>query len=94
MFRNETRSHEELQALIAQALVQPSFCAALLNGDRQACLAEFALSADEYTVANAIEATDLSAFARQLDTWIQRDSLRPLVTAFGRASTRQLASAA
>jgi hypothetical protein len=64
--------HEELQALIARALVEPSFCAALLNGRREDCLEEFRLTVEERAAARDIEAPDLQSYARSLHAWMER----------------------
>jgi hypothetical protein len=92
--KSEYRAHEELQALIGRALVEPGFQHELLNGGREECLAEFPLTADEYAVARAIHATDLGAYARQLDEWIRKQALRPVVTPFVPAVSARLAAAA
>jgi len=92
--KSEFWTHDELQALIGRALVEPSFQHDLLNGGREACLAEFPLTADEYAVARAIHAADLGAYARQLDEWIQKQARRPVVTPFVPARQGRLAAAA
>ena len=43
-------THEELQAVIGRALVDPVFCKDLLNGHRRERLAEFQLSSPRVTV--------------------------------------------
>lgn len=71
-------THEELQALVGRALVDPSFCKGLLNGHRAECLGEFSLSHEENDAARSIKAKDLTSFAGQLDEWIrERASMRP-----------------
>jgi hypothetical protein len=87
-------AHEELQALVGRALVEPGFCHDLLNGRREACLAEFALTSEERHVAGSIEAANLQEFARQLDGWIRERRLRPAVTPFRAPYTQRLAVAA
>jgi hypothetical protein len=87
-------THEELQALVGRALVEPSFCTALLNGQRELCLSEFALSAEERAAAQIIQATDLSDFARQLDAWIRARRLRPAVTRLAMPAVTRMAVAA
>jgi len=67
-------SHEELQAVIGRALVEPGFCRDLLNGHRRERLSEFELSREEWEAAAAVEAGDLATFAREIDRWI---SARP-----------------
>lgn len=69
--RYDTPSHEELQAIVGRALVDPEFCRDLLNGHRRERLAEFRLSHEEREAAAAVEATDLAGFARQIDRWIK-----------------------
>ncbi len=70
-------THEELQALVGRALVDPSFCKGLLNGHRAECLGEFSLSHEERDAARSIKAKDLTSFAGQLDEWIsERASMR------------------
>jgi hypothetical protein len=65
-----THTHESLQALVGRALVDPSFRKDLLNGHRADCLAEYDLTREERRAAGAIQASDLTSFARQLDGWI------------------------
>lgn len=65
-----TPTHEELQALVGRALIDPSFQRDLLNGHRAECLDEYNLSRDERVAASTIQASDLRTFARQLDGWI------------------------
>lgn len=67
-------AHEELQAVVGRALVDPTFCSNLLNGHRAECLAEFDLSADEMAAARRIKATDLASYASELDKWITRQA--------------------
>ncbi len=92
--KRNTLAHEELQALIGRALVEPSFCAALLNGHRDDCLSEFALTADEQAMARGIQATDLQGFAVQMDGWIRERRLRPNVTPFAKPFSARMAAAA
>lgn len=87
-------THEELQALVGKALVEPSFCAALLNGQREVCLAEFPLTADEYDAAATISAADLQDYARQLDNWITTRRQRPAIRPFASPYPTRLAAAA
>ena len=87
-------AHEELQALIGRALVEPGFCHDLLNGSRDACLAEFALTSEERHVARSIEAANLQDFARQLDGWLRERRLRPAVTPIRAPYSQRLAVAA
>ena len=65
-----TQPHQELQALVGRALVDPKFRKDLLNGHRQDCLAEFPLTPDELIVASSVVAGDLTSFAAQVDQWI------------------------
>jgi hypothetical protein len=67
-------AHEELQAVVGRALVDPSFCKGLLNGHRADCLGEFDLTNEQMGAARQIKATDLRAFASQLDDWITRQA--------------------
>lgn len=84
---NATPTHEELQALVGRALIDPSFKRDLLNGHRAECLDEFNLSRDERAAATTIQASDLRTFARQLDGWISdHPSLGVLASSL--ASTR------
>lgn len=76
-----TPMHEELQALVGRALIDPSFRRDLLNGHRAECLNEFELTREEHSVASTIQAGDLSSFARQLDGWINDRAVRSDVTA-------------
>jgi hypothetical protein len=69
-------THEELQAVVGRALVDPSFSKDLLNGHRAERLAEFNLSTDELSVARRISANDLAGFAGQLDAWINAQARR------------------
>ena len=69
--------HEELQALVGRALVDPTFCKGLLNGHRLECLSEFELSPEEHVAARSIQAPDLTSFAGQLDEWIRQRAARP-----------------
>jgi hypothetical protein len=64
-------AHEELQALVGRALIDPTFCKGLLNGHRVECLDEFSLSREEHDAARSIRAKDLTSFAGQLDEWIR-----------------------
>ncbi len=77
------QSHQELQALVGRALVDPEFSKDLLNGHRSECLTEFALTADEFIAASTAEADDLATFAAQIDRWIQgrRDRIGSLTAA-------------
>jgi hypothetical protein len=70
-------THDELQALIGRALLDPTFCKGLLNGHRAECLSEFDLSSEERDAARAIQAKDLTSFAGQLDEWIRDRASRP-----------------
>jgi len=63
-------THEELQAVIGRALVDPVFCKDLLNGHRRERLAEFQLSRDEWEMAASVQASDLTSFAQAVDRWI------------------------
>ena len=63
-------SHEELQAVIGRAVVDPAFCRDLLNGHRRERLAEFRLSSAEREMATAVQARDLAGFAQAVDRWI------------------------
>jgi hypothetical protein len=92
--KTNSMAHEELQALIGRALLEPGFCHDLLNGQRDVCLAEFALTAEERHVARSIKAADLPDFARQLDGWIRERRLRPAVTPFATPYVQRLAAAA
>lgn len=92
--KRDTLAHEELQALIGRALVEPSFCSALLNGQRDDCLSEFALTADERAMAQAIQAGDLQGFASQVDMWIRERRLRPTVKPFAQPFAARMAAAA
>ena len=71
-------AHEELQAVVGRALVDPTFRKGLLNGHRAECLAEFDLSDTEAEAARSIQADDLTTFAAQLDAWIARQSATPV----------------
>ena len=62
--------HESLQGLIGRALVDPTFRKDLLNGHRAERLAELELTPEEHRAASAVDASDLSAYARGLDQWI------------------------
>lgn len=64
-------AHQELQALVGRALVDPAFQQDLLNGHRSECLADFRLTEDELSIASSIAADDLKSFAGQLDDWIR-----------------------
>jgi hypothetical protein len=64
-------THEELQAVIGRAIVDPTFCKDLLNGHRQERLAEFELSLEEREIASSVQATDLATFAAAIDRWIE-----------------------
>jgi hypothetical protein len=68
-------AHEELQAVVGRALVDPSFCKGLLNGHRAECLSEYELSNEELAAARRIKATDLTNYASQLDEWILRQAM-------------------
>lgn len=85
---------EELQAVIARALVDPSFCDALLNGGRAACLAEFPLTGDEHRAAATIQAESLQDYARQLHAYVEQRRRQPQVTPFRLAPRLAIASAA
>lgn len=91
---HDNMTHEELQALVGRALVEPSFCAALLNGQRDACLAEFPLTTDERAAAAVIAAEDLQDYARQLDGWITKQRQRPTVRPFATLYHTRMAAAA
>jgi hypothetical protein len=91
---HDSMTHEELQALVGRALVEPSFCAALLNGQRDACLAEFSLTAEEHDAASAIAADDLQDYAKQLDGWITTRRQRPAIRPFATPYPTRLAAAA
>lgn len=69
--RQAMPSHDELQAVIGRALVDPMFCKDLLNGHRRERLAEFNLTSEEWEAATKVEAADLATFAREIDHWIQ-----------------------
>ncbi|MFN2252201.1 MAG: hypothetical protein ACK2UL_09825 [Anaerolineae bacterium] len=81
-------THEELQALVGRALIDPTFKRDLLNGHRAECLDEFNLTRDERVAASMIQASDLRTFARQLDRWITDRPVRGGM-ASSLASTRQ-----
>ena len=82
-----TPIHEELQALVGRALIDPTFRRELLNGHRSECLQEFDLTRDEHAVASTIQASDLPSYARQLDGWIRDRGARNDLAASA-ASTR------
>jgi len=88
--------HEEIQALVGRAIIDPQFCEDLLNGHRAECLAEFPLSAEELGAAAAIKADDLAAYAAGLQRWIHDRRVRSTsVTLFtDQKISRQLAAAA
>ena len=88
--------HEELQSVVGRALVDPTYCAGLLNSHRAECLAEFDLKAEERAAASAIQADDIQSFALQLDRWIRDGHARASLIApfIGRAGPRSVASAA
>lgn len=92
--KTNAMAHEEIQALIGRALIEPGFCHDLLNGRRDACLAEFPLTTEERHAAYAIEATSLQDYARQMDGWIQYRRMRPEVTRFTPPYAQRLAAAA
>jgi hypothetical protein len=92
-----TATHDELQAVIGRALVDPSFCTGLLNGHRAECLAEFDLSDEQARAARAIRASDLTTFAAELDSWISRNTAERIarsLTPFTRAEMPTVAAAA
>ena len=72
-----TQLHQELQALVGRALVDPKFREDLLGGHRQDCLAEFRLTPDELNAASSVVAGDLASVAAQLDQWICDKLSRP-----------------
>ena len=67
-------AHEELQAVVGRALIDPAFCSGLLNGRRADCLSEFNLSTEEMAAARHIKAADLTSYASELDNWITRQA--------------------
>ena len=68
--RHGMPAHDELQAVIGRALVDPSFCKDLLNGHRRERLAEYQLSSEEREALANVQAVDLTTFAREVDRWI------------------------
>ncbi len=74
--KTASQAHEELQALVGRALVDPGFRKDLLNGHRRECLSQFALSPDERMAATGVEADDLATFAAGLNHWIDRKRTR------------------
>ena len=87
-----SQPHEELQALVGRALVDPGFRKDLLNGHRRECLSQFALTADEHMAATRVEADDLATFASGLQTWIGQKTTR--MPRIATAPTPELATAA
>ena len=71
-----TSKHEELQAVVGRALVDPTFRKGLLNGHRAECLEEYRLTSEQRRFASEIDASDLTSFARQLDSWISGSKTR------------------
>lgn len=68
-------SEVALRSLIAHAVVDPRLCAQLLNGERNAVLAQYDLNESERLMLQAIRADSLQTFAAQLDAWMRRERL-------------------
>jgi hypothetical protein len=60
-----------LNTLVVTAVVNPEFCAKLLNGERRAVIADFDLTEEEREAVMAVRADTIETFAAGLDEWLQ-----------------------